>query len=191
MAYEITTLAWKHRNLSVNLGLIILYNFLVFRTQSFMVSLEICVCVLSHFTHVWLFATLWTVVCQASLSMRFSRQEYWSGLSCPPPGDLPDPGIELVTLMSPALAVGFFTTSATEETSLELRKWKSLGCDSLWTHGLYSPWEFSRPDYWSGWPFPSPGDLPNPGIEPRSHTLQADSLPVKPQGKPLWKCIRR
>ena len=41
-------------------------------------------CMLSHFSHVQLFATLWTVACQASLSMGFSRQEYWSGLSCPP-----------------------------------------------------------------------------------------------------------
>ena len=45
--------------------------------------------------------------------------------------------------------------------------------------------EFSRPEYWSGLPFPSPVDLPNPGIEPRSPTLQADSLPDEPQGKPL------
>ena len=44
--------------------------------------------------------------------------------------------------------------------------------------------EFSRPEYWSGWLFPSPGDLPSPGIEPRSPTLQADSLPIEPQGKP-------
>ena len=44
--------------------------------------------------------------------------------------------------------------------------------------------EFSRPAYWSGWPFPSPGDLPNPGIKPRSSTLQVDSLPAEPQGKP-------
>ena len=44
--------------------------------------------------------------------------------------------------------------------------------------------EFSRPDYWSGEPFPSPGDLPNPGIEPRSPTLQADSLPAELQEKP-------
>jgi len=43
--------------------------------------------------------------------------------------------------------------------------------------------EFSRPEYWSGELFPSPGDLPNPGIKPRSPTLQADSLPVEPQGK--------
>ena len=44
--------------------------------------------------------------------------------------------------------------------------------------------EFSRPEYWSGHPFPSPEDLPNPGIEPRSPALQADSLPAEPQGKP-------
>ena len=44
--------------------------------------------------------------------------------------------------------------------------------------------EFSRQEYWSGLPFPSPGDLPNPGIEPRSPPLQADSLPTEPQGRP-------
>ena len=44
--------------------------------------------------------------------------------------------------------------------------------------------EFSRPEYWSGLPCPPPGDLPNPGIEPRSSTLQVDSLPAEPQGKP-------
>ena len=67
--------------------------------------------VLSRFSHVQLFATLWTVAHQASLSMGFSRQEYWSGLPCPPPGDLPDPGIE-TSLMSLALAGRSFTTSA-------------------------------------------------------------------------------
>ena len=46
--------------------------------------------------------------------------------------------------------------------------------------------EFSRPEYWSGLPFPSPGDLPNPGIEPRSPTLQADSLPAEPQVTSLY-----
>ena len=45
--------------------------------------------------------------------------------------------------------------------------------------------EFSRPEYWSGLPFPAPGDLPNPGIEPGSPALQADSLPAEPPGKPL------
>ena len=49
---------------------------------------------LSCFSHVWLFVTLWTVALQASLSMGLCRQEYWSGLPCPPPGDLPNQGIE-------------------------------------------------------------------------------------------------
>ena len=44
--------------------------------------------------------------------------------------------------------------------------------------------EFSRQEYWSGLPFPSPGDLPNPGIEPRSPALRADALPSEPPGKP-------
>ena len=59
----------------------------------------------------------WTVACQTPLSMGFSRQEYWSGLPCPPPEDLPDLGIEPVSLMSPALAGRFFTTSTTWEAS--------------------------------------------------------------------------
>ena len=58
---------------------------------------------------------LWTVACQAPLSMGFSRQEYWSRWSCPPPRDLPDPGMEPASLMPPALAGRFFTTSATWE----------------------------------------------------------------------------
>ena len=72
---------------------------------------SLCVCVLSRFSHVQLSVTIWTVAHQAPLSMEFSRQEYWSGLPCPPPGDLPDPGIEPKSLMSPALAGAFFTTS--------------------------------------------------------------------------------
>ena len=44
--------------------------------------------------------------------------------------------------------------------------------------------EFSKPEYWSLYPFPSPGDLPNSGIKPRSRSLQVDSLPAEPQGKP-------
>ena len=70
-------------------------------------------CMQSCFSLVWLFATLWTIACQASLSMGFCRQDYWSGLPCPPPGDLPDPGIEPTSLTSPALARGFFTASTT------------------------------------------------------------------------------
>ena len=67
---------------------------------------------LSRFSHVRLFVTPWTVARQTPLSMGFSRQEYWSGLPCPLPGDLPDPGIEPAFLKSPALAGGFFTASA-------------------------------------------------------------------------------
>ena len=74
-------------------------------------------CMLSHFSHVWLFATLWTTAVQAPLSVGFSRQEYWSRLLCPPPGDLPNPGTEPESPASPALAGGFFTTSATWEAS--------------------------------------------------------------------------
>ena len=74
---------------------------------------------LSCFSHVSLCVTLGTVACQAPLSMGFSRQEYWGRLQCPPPGDLPDPGIEPMSLTSPTLAEGFFTTSATWEAPCE------------------------------------------------------------------------
>ena len=67
----------------------------------------VCVCALSH---VRLFATPWIIAHQAHLSVGFSRQEYWSGLPFPSPGGLPDPGIEPVSLASPALASGLFTT---------------------------------------------------------------------------------
>ena len=72
-------------------------------------------CMLSCFSHVQLFVTLWTVAHQALLSMGFSRQEYWSKLPCPSPRDLPSPRIEHSSLTSPALAGKFFTTSSTWE----------------------------------------------------------------------------
>ena len=59
------------------------------------------------------YLTLWTVAHQAPLSIGFSRQEYWHGLPRPPPGDLPDPGIESVSLMLLELAGGFFTITST------------------------------------------------------------------------------
>ena len=83
---------------------------------------------LSHFSHVQLFATPWTVAHQASLSMGFSRQEYL------PPGHLPNRGTEPMSLMSPALAGGFFTTCATCESES-----RSVVSDSLWVT-IYSPW---------------------------------------------------
>ena len=84
-------------------------------------------CVLSRFLRVRLFVTLWTVAPQASLSMGFSRQEYWNGLLCPPPEDLPHPGAKPVSLMSPALADVFFPTSTPWEALLKHISVKLLG----------------------------------------------------------------
>ena len=66
-----------------------------------------CVCMLNRFHGVWLFATPWTVACQDALSVGFSRQEHWSGLPFPSPGDLPNPGIEP---RSPALQADALTS---------------------------------------------------------------------------------
>ena len=79
----------------------------------------LCACTLSHFSRVQLSVTPCTIAHQAPPSMGFSRQKYWSGLPCPPPGDFPDPGIEPLSLTSSALAGGFFTTSATWEDLLD------------------------------------------------------------------------
>ena len=81
-----------------------------------------CASMYSRFSRVQLFATLWTVACQALLSMGFSRhegkmacKEYWSGLPCPPPGDLPDPGTKPVSPATPAL----------QADSLPLSQWEN------------------------------------------------------------------
>ena len=147
------------------------------------------------------FATPWTVVYKAPLSMEFTRQEYWSGLSFPSPGDLPDPRIEP---RSPALCADALpseppgkpiyaddpTLMAESEEQLKslLMKVKVTSLSrarlfaTLWTVVYKVPlsMEFSRQEYWSGLPFPSPGDLPDPGIKPRSPALQADALPSEP-----------
>ena len=75
-------------------------------------------CMLSRFRCVRLFVTPWIIAHEAPLSMGFCRQEYWSELPCSPPGDLLDPGIEPMSLKSPALANRFFITSATWEAQL-------------------------------------------------------------------------
>ena len=139
--------------------------------------------------------------------MGFSSQEYWSRLPCPPPGNLPDLGIKPMSLISPALAGRFSTTSATWE-ALDNRTCvcvKSLSRVRpfviLWTVAHQAPpsMGFSSQEYWSGLPFPSPGDLPDPGIEPRSPALQADTLTSEPErnvlklrmapGPPSRRCI--
>ena len=120
---------------------------------------------LNHFSHVRLFATLWTLALQALPSMGFCRQDYWSGLPRPLPGDLPDPGIEPASLMSLALADGFFTTSATWEAHMRLLLLLLLQLSRFshvrlcaWTaaHQALPSLGFSRQEHWSGLPFPSP-----------------------------------
>ena len=96
-----------------------------------------------YFSLIQVFATPWAVALQAPLSVGFSRQEYWSGLTFPSPGDLPHPGIEPMSLVSPALVGEFFTTGATDiktvrcahsETKL-VGKWIEklvVICECLW-----------------------------------------------------------
>ena len=115
---------------------------LLFLTLCFLIGLShllcvcVCVCVCEVTSVMSDSATLWTVARQACPSMGFSRQEPWSGLPCPPPGDLPDPGIEPESLISPALAGGFFTISAT---------WEAYSHPDIHAIYLFSPilWDVS------------------------------------------------
>ena len=158
------------------------------------------VCVLSHLGRVRLYAMLWTVARQAPLSMGLSRQEYWSGLPCPSPRDLSDPGIKPSSLISPALAgkEGFFLPLTWETlVCITSKPCYSVGGGGLvakscltfvtpWTVACQAPLSmgFSRQEHWSGLLFASPGNLPNPGIEPGCPALQADSLLTELWGKP-------
>ena len=105
----------------------------------------LCTCMPSCFSHVWLFVTPWTVAHQAPLSMGLPRQEYWSGLPCPSPGDIPDPEIEPTSLF-PALAGGFFTTSSTWEASGDPIQ------DAIFTHQKVLPFCFQfKSAFGLGW----------------------------------------
>ena len=107
---------------------------------------------LSRFSHVQLSVVLWTAACQAPLSLRFSRQEYWSGLPFPSPENLPNQG------SNPFLCLLHWQAG-----SLPLVKVKSVSHVQLfvipWTVAYQAPLfvEFSRQEYWSGLLFPSPG----------------------------------
>ena len=110
-----------------------IYSYIYIHTHIYIYSY------LSHFSHVWLFATLCTVARQAPLSMGFSKQEYRSGSPCPPPGDLPDLGTEPMSLMSLALAGEFFITSTTWETHthyISVQSSSSVVSNSLQPHEL-------------------------------------------------------
>ena len=98
-------------NFTYRKNVFVSYTFLLVTVRFLSISLV-------HFSPVQLFATLWTIAYQAPLSKGFSWQEYWSGFPCPPPGDLPNPGIKPESLISLALPGGFFTTTATWETLL-------------------------------------------------------------------------
>ena len=122
--------------------------------------------------------------------MGFSRQ-YRGGLVFPTSGDLLNPGIEQEF---PTLAGRFFINCTTCEGTYVMKvKVKSLSIVRLfvtpWTVAHQAPpsMGFSRQEYWSGLPFPSPGHLSDPGIEPRSPALQADALTSEPPGKPEGK----
>ena len=101
-------------------------------------------CMLSYFSRVRLFETQWIKACQAPPSKGFSRQECWSGLPCPSPRDYLDPGIKSASLLSPALADGLFTTSATWEAPLlTVSQSDSSGAQSCPT--LCDPMDCSTP----------------------------------------------
>ena len=127
------------------------------------------VCVLSHvrlFVIPW---TLWFRACQAPLSIEFSNQEYWSGLSFPPPGDVPDSGIKPMSLSLPALAGGFFTTvppgkpkECIQFSSVQFSR--SVVSSSLWPHES----QHTRP------PCPSP----TPGVHSDERPLSQWCHPV-------------
>ena len=129
-----------------------------------------CVCVCTQLlSHVWLSSNSMNCSPPGFPVHRFSRQTYWSRLPRSPTGDLPDPGTEPISPATLELAGGFFTTEPPEV--------KSLSCVWLfatpWTIAYQAPLsvEVSRQEYWSGLPFPSPGDLPDPGIELESPAL--------------------
>ena len=124
--------------------------------------------------------TPWTAARQAPLPMAFSRQAYWSGLPCSPPGGLPGPGTE-PCLMSPALAGRFLPLAASEKLmKVEVTQSRL----TLQPQGLYSPWNSPGRKTGVGSLSLLQGNLPNPGIEPRSPALWADSLPAEPPGTP-------
>ena len=105
-------------------------------------------CMLSHCGPVWLFETLWTIAHKSLLSPGFSRQEYWSGLPCLPPEDLPNPGIEPTSVMSPALEVDSLPL-APPGNYCSIQFSHSLMSNSLRPHGL----QHTRPPC----PSPTPG----------------------------------
>ena len=84
------------------------------------------------------------LACQAPLSVEFSRQEYWSGLPCPPPGRLPGPGIEPLSLVSPASVAGFFTATTAWEACWGAAEWAKSIASQSWSLPTLIPWRTER-----------------------------------------------
>ena len=99
------------------------------RKQKKKLKASYCVCV--KLNYVPLFVTPWTVAHQAPQSMGFPRQEYWSGLPYPPPGDLPDSGIEIASLVFPVLAGRFFTTAPSGKPTVILQNTKKINLPAI------------------------------------------------------------
>ena len=122
-----------------------------------------------------------TIACQAPMSMGFPRQEYWSRLP------FPSPGIFLIQGLNPDFLHWQVDSLPLKHQGICIHmkvKVKVTQSCLFVTQYTIQSMGFSRPEYWSGQPLASPGDLSNPGIKPRSPELQADSLPVELQGKP-------
>ena len=135
----------------------------------------LCVLVAQSCLTLW---TPWTVACQAPLSMGFSRQEYWNGVPLP-------------SLTYMCMYWQFYTQESKEATfehkvKVKMKSLTHVQLATPWAIAYQAPpsMEFSSQEYCSGLPFPSPGDLPDPGIEPWSPALQADALLSEPPGKP-------
>ena len=138
-----------------------------------LVLVTVCVRSLSS---IRLLAALWTVARQALLSMEFSRQEYWSGLLFPLPGESSGPRDRTQGSCVSWIGKRSFTTIAFIAACLKVKA-KLLSRVRLfatpWTAAYQAPLSmgFPRQEYWSGLPFPSPGDHPDPGVEPGSPAL--------------------
>ena len=137
--------------------------------------------VLSRFSHVWLFVTLWTVPRQVPLSTGFSRQEYWTWLPCPSPRDLPGTGIEPTSLMSPALAGGCLPL--TQQRGCEVRLKADLKGCVVCAGWVFSGQRTQRPSC----------QAPCPPQFPGLHTHFKTSVPRPKKGSklsPLWATVR-
>ena len=146
-------------------------------------------CYAKSLSHVRLCATPWTVARQAPLSIGVSRQEYWSGLPFPSPGDLPNPGIEP---QSPTLQADVLTSEPPGKPKGLVPLCFAHARTHARTHTQSCPRlcdpveEFCRPDRSF---LPSAADLPNAGIELGSPAFQANPLPTELSGKPQLLCI--